>query len=154
MTIFHRRRICCLFLCLAVAVLTACEPGPEPGSEPGSLEFVDSWVRAAPPGTQMTAAFGVLQNETDSELEITAWSSPAYADVSLHRTEIVEGVSKMREVPVLVIPAGESVALAPGGYHLMLMMPLQDVESGQSVPLHATTLDGRGFRFEAPVEGR
>ncbi|MDT8321118.1 MAG: copper chaperone PCu(A)C [Xanthomonadales bacterium] len=150
MNVFNRSTVHRLCLCLAAAVLAACEPGPEPGG----LEFVDTWVRAAPPETQMTAAFGVLENQTASDLEISAWSSPAYADVSLHSTELVDGISKMREVPVLVIPAGDSVALAPGGYHLMLMMPLRDVKSGESVVLHATTLDGRNYRFEAPVEAR
>lgn len=146
----HRIGTSWLCLCIAAAFLAACNAG----TERRGLEFNEAWVRAAPPATRMTAAFGVLENHTSSDIELTAWSSPAYADVSLHKTEVIDGVSRMRAVPVLAIPAGESVVLAPGGYHLMLMMPLPGVEPGQSVELQATTLKGRVFGFEAPVERR
>lgn len=143
-------RVTIAWLCIVAIFLTACDAG----TESRGLEFNDSWVRATPPGKRMTAAYGILENHTSSDVELTAWSSPVYADVSLHTTELIDGVSRMREVPALVIPAGKSVVLAPGGYHLMLMMPLQDVEPGQSVALEANARDGRIFSFEAPVERR
>ena len=99
--------------------LAACSP---PAAEQ-TLKFEDAWVRATPPGAMMTAGFGRLVNHTDLKLEITAFTSPNYGDVSLHQTVIENGVSRMKEVPGLSIPPGGEVELAPGGYHLMLMMP-------------------------------
>jgi hypothetical protein len=51
------------------------------------------------------------------------------ASASVHRTEIVEGMARMREVSVLHVAPGERVEFAPGGLHVMLMglrAPLKD----------------------------
>lgn len=132
-------------LCLWVLALAAGEQ---------DLRFADAWIRAVPPGMGMTAGFGTLRNDGSGDIELTAFSSPAFGDVSLHRTEEVDGVSRMRGVPSLTVPAGAAVELAPGGYHLMLMKPLHPLEAGQSVTLQMTTKDGRAFRFDVPVERR
>jgi copper(I)-binding protein len=118
------------------------------------LTFDGAWVRALPPGIGMTAGFGMLINSGAESIEITAFSSPQFAEVSLHRTEIVDGVSHMREVPTLRVEAGASVELAPGGYHLMLMKPAAALAPGQSVTVRMTAADGRDFEFAVPVERR
>ena len=123
-------------------------------AEERQLRFADAWVRAAPPGMGMTAGFGSIRNDGPGDVELTAFSSPAFGEVSLHRTEEVDGVSRMRDVPSLTVPAGAAVELAPGGYHLMLMKPLETLEAGQSVTLRMTAKDGREFRFEVPIERR
>jgi len=138
-----------LLICLLVALfwLQGCSVAE---GEKG-LEFNEAWVRAMPPGMKMTAGFGKLVNLEATAVEIVSFSSPMFADVSLHRTELVDGVSKMREVPVLAIAAGETVELAPGGYHLMLMMPSADLGPGQAVTVEMKTVDGRVFSFDLPV---
>jgi len=118
------------------------------------LAFNGAWVRALPPGMGMTAGFGTLVNSGGEPLEITAFSSPQFAEVSLHRTETVDGVSRMREVPTLRVEAGAAVELAPGGYHLMLMKPTAPLAAGQTVTVRMTAADGRDFQFEVPVERR
>jgi hypothetical protein len=70
------------------------------------------------------------------------------------RTITQRGVSRMREVPVLEIAAGESITLEPGGYHLMLMMPIGPLATGQTVTVEMTTPEGASFEFEVPVERR
>jgi copper(I)-binding protein len=119
-----------------------------------TLTFDGAWVRALPPGMGMTAGFGTLRNSGAKPVEITAFSSPQFAEISLHRTETVDGVSRMREVPTLRVEAGAAVELAPGGYHLMLMKPSVSLEAGQSVTLHFTTVEGGDFQFKVPVERR
>jgi len=116
--------------------------------------FEDAWVRAMPPGMKMTAGFGTLGNPEPAAIEITAFASPSFADVSLHRTELIDGVSKMREVPTLSIAAGATVVLEPGSYHLMLMMPTGEIQPGQGVVVEMTLADGRKFTFDLPVERR
>ena len=54
---------------------------------------------------------------------IVGASSPAFGEVSLHETRIVDGVSRMRALPELRIAPGDSAVLKPGGMHLMLMQP-------------------------------
>ena len=123
-------------------------------ADDGELVFAGPWVRALPPGMGMTAGFGTIRNPGAGDIVLTAFASPEFADVSLHRTEQVDGMSRMREVASLEVPGGGAVELAPGGYHLMLMKPSQAVQAGQSVTLEMTAEDGRVFRFTVPVERR
>lgn len=107
---------CLLFILLSTTQLIA-ESEPQ-----GDLQINNAWVRAMPPGSMMTAAYARITNTTARDMEITAFSSPQYRSVSLHQTVVDEnGVSKMEEIPQLVIAAGQTVVLEPGGKHLMLM---------------------------------
>lgn len=112
------------------------------------------WIRAMPPGMKMTAGFGRLRNLSDQALKIVGFSSPAFGEVSLHLSETIDGVSRMRGIPSLRIEAGASVELAPGGYHLMLMTPRESLEPDQPVTVVLTTADGDEFSFTVPVERR
>jgi copper(I)-binding protein len=118
------------------------------------LSFDDAWVRALPPGMGMTAGFGRLGNPGEQAVDVTVFRSPAFGDVSLHRTEQVDGVSRMREVGSVTLAPGEVLELAPGGYHLMLMAPRGPLAPGTTVVLEFTTADGRSQQFEVPVERR
>ena len=133
---------------MAVLFLVGCK---QAATEPA---FDNAWIRAIPPGIKMTAGYGTISNDTADELVIDSFTSPFFRDVSLHRTEVVDGVNKMREVENLVIAPGESLELAPGGYHLMLMLPSQSIVQNQVVPLEMHTADGRTLNFEVPVEKR
>lgn len=133
---------------MAVFFLTGCK---QAATEPG---FDNAWIRAIPPGIKMTAGYGTIRNDTADELVIDSFSSPFFREVSLHRTELVDGVNKMREVENLVIAAGDSLELAPGGYHLMLIAPNKSIVQNQVVPLEMNTADGRTFNFQVPVEKR
>lgn len=141
-----------LFANLSACLICWIAAGPAL-AEP-QLAFDAAWVRALPPGMHMTAGFGTISNPGGEAIELTAFSSPQFADVSLHRSETVDGVSRMREVPSLRVEAGASVELKPGGYHLMLMQPAAPLQAGQSVNLVMTAADGREFSFEVPVERR
>jgi len=140
----------CRFLLAVGIFLAACSPS----AAEKTLEFEDAWVRAAPPSALMTAGFGRLVNNTDARLEITAYTSPSYGEVSLHETVIEDGVSRMRLVPLLSIPPGDEVELAPGAFHLMLMMPTYAVGLHDRVVLQIEEAGGQTFSFELPVERR
>jgi len=118
------------------------------------LSFDEAWIRPLPPGMKMTAGFGLLRNTGAETIELAAFASPEFGDVSLHRTELVDGISRMREVPSLNIAPGETVELAPGGYHLMLMMPTVALSAEQTISVQMQTSDGRVFRFAVPMERR
>lgn len=147
MTGFSRR------LSLAVVTALVLAAGAL-ASEQQGLRFDEAWVRALPPGMKMTAGFGRLRNLSETPLELVGFSSPQFADVSLHRTETADGVSRMREVSSLQIGPGETVDLAPGGYHLMLMRPAADWSPEQPVVLQLQADDGTQFEFRVPVERR
>lgn len=109
----------------------------------GTLAVEQPWIRAAPPGVPMLAGYADLHNGGDASLRITAVESAAFGSVSLHETTVVDGVSRMRELPGLTIDAGATVRLAPGGKHLMLMEPRKPIDARTPVGLSFVLEDGR-----------
>ena len=93
----------------------------------------DAWVRATVPQQNATGAFMQLQAAKNSKL--VSASSPITPVVEVHEMAMENDVMKMREVPAIELPAGKTVALKPGGYHVMLMDLKQQVKEGDTVPL-------------------
>ena len=102
-------------------------------SEACAVRMVGGWVRMPPVAMPMMAGFGRIENACGEAVAVVRVRSDAFADVSLHETRIVDGVSRMRAVPRLAVPAGGSVELKPGGLHLMLMQPRGSLEPGDVV---------------------
>ncbi|GAB5413337.1 MAG: hypothetical protein Cons2KO_09400 [Congregibacter sp.] len=93
---------------------------PALAADSTDLALSDAWVRAMPPTQKMTAAYFELGNRSAFPISVTAVSSPL-GDASLHETQLVDGRSTMRPVETLRVATGTSVALKPGGLHVMLM---------------------------------
>ena len=95
-----------------------------------ALTFEDAVVRANE-DKDMTAIFGTLVNHTDKDIAITGFSTSLNAKVNqMHET--VDG--KMQEMSSpLVVKAGESHELAPGGDHFMLMDMENHIAPGESL---------------------
>jgi len=102
----------------------------------------------------MTAAYGLITNHGSDNIEIYSFASDSFASVTLHKTTVENGVSKMEHWPGLTQAAGASVLLEPGGLHLMLMNPTRKLSPGDTVGLTLKTADGREFHFTLPVEAR
>ncbi|MBN8481796.1 MAG: copper chaperone PCu(A)C [Xanthomonadales bacterium] len=107
----------------------------------GELVVESAWIPPAPPGMAMYAGYATLANRGDADVVITAAQSPQFDDVSIHETVVVDGVSKMRALDAITIPAGGEATLAPGGRHLMLMEPRAAI--GTKVDIVFVLADGR-----------
>ncbi len=93
----------------------------------------DAWVRATVPQQKATGAFMQLNAAKDSKL--VSASSTLTPVVEVHEMTMQDNVMKMRQIPAVEVPAGKSVELKPGGYHVMLMDLKQQVKEGDTVPL-------------------
>lgn len=115
------RRVVAIVVGMVVAgVLVACSGGPS--SSPVGLTVSGAWVRAAPDVTQPTAAYLVIANPGPTADALLSASSPGAMSVGVHQTAVdASGMTGMHPVDRVDVPAGGSVALAPGGYHLMIM---------------------------------
>ncbi|ROR96334.1 hypothetical protein EDD28_0917 [Salana multivorans] len=107
------------------------------------LTLVDGWVKAADSG--MSAAFGVLENPTDSDLAVVGVSSPVSSQMQLHETVVVDGAMKMQQVDSFTVPAGGTFVLEPGGNHLMFMDLTTPVAPGDDVDLTLDLADGSTY---------
>lgn len=117
------------------------------------LSVKDAWVRATVPQQKATGAF--MQLTAASDARLVGASSPVAGVVEIHEMAMVQDVMKMRAVASLDLPAGKTVALRPGGYHVMLMDLKGQVKDGDTVPL-TLVLEGRdgkrqNVEVQAPV---
>jgi hypothetical protein len=93
------------------------------------LAVTDAWARTTPPGATMGVVYFRLHNGSGKSDRLLKLRTSVAASASVHRTEIVEGMARMREVSVLHVAPGERLEFAPGGLHVMLMGlkgPLKD----------------------------
>lgn len=94
----------------------------------------DAWVRATVPQQKATGAF--MQLTAAKEARLVSASSPVAGVVEVHEMAMVDNVMKMRALPNgLELPAGKTVDLKPGGYHVMLMDLKAEVKEGGVVPV-------------------
>lgn len=110
----------------------------------------EAWVRATVPQQKATGAFMTLTSPQDGKL--IAASSPVAGVVEVHEMKMVDDVMRMRQVPGLPLPAGQPVALRPGGYHLMLLELKQPLKEGDKVPLTLEVEDAKQVRSNITVE--
>ncbi len=92
-------------------------------------EASDVRVREPIPGRMMSAAYLTLTNHSSEDQTLVSASAPWAGLIEIHTHLHEDGVMRMRQLPSLTIPAGESVTLQPGGLHLMLFklkLPLPD----------------------------
>lgn len=91
------------------------------------------WVRATVPQAKAAGAFMQLQSAQDARLLEVRSSVAGIAE--LHQMEMVGQTMKMHAVQGVDLPAGKTLHLAPGGYHIMLMDLKRQLKEGQTVPL-------------------
>jgi periplasmic copper chaperone A len=93
----------------------------------------DPWVRATVPQQKATGAF--MQLTATQDMKLISISSPAAKTVEIHTMEMDKDVMKMRQIPSLDLPAGKTIELKPGSYHVMLMGLVAQIKEGDVIPL-------------------
>jgi copper(I)-binding protein len=129
---------------LAGIVATGCS-GPASSTRGGAPVVSDAWVRVPAGPDQPAAAYFKITNSTTRADALLGVTSPVATSAMLHQTSTdSSGMTGMAMVDRLDIPAGATVKLEPGGYHVM-MTGLTGVTSGTSIELdlafeHAGTI--------------
>ncbi len=110
----------------------------------GDVQVSEAWVRETVAGQNASAAYVTLQAFEGSALVGAA--SPLAQAVTLHEMVMDGGVMRMRNLDQLALPAGKTVVLRPGSYHIMLTGLRQPLRPGERVPLSLQFRDkaGRG----------
>ncbi len=105
-------------LIVVSALLSACSEEAKP-----PLVVTDIEITEPMPGSKMSAGYLSLTNNTDSAITLSRVVSPDFGSVEIHESLVDDGISKMRRIVELSIPANTTVTLKRGGKHLMLMRP-------------------------------
>src|SRR5690606_26613858 len=86
----------------------------------GDLEIGHPWSRATPHGAQVAGGYMTITNQGSSADRLVSVSSDISDKAEIHEMAVKDGVMTMRPVEGgLEIPAGATIELKPGGYHLM-----------------------------------
>ncbi|MGH8832135.1 MAG: copper chaperone PCu(A)C [Polaromonas sp.] len=107
-----------------------------------TIEVKDAWVRSTVPGQKGTGAFMSITAKDGATL--VGVSSPVAGIAEVHEMKMDGDVMKMRAMPVLELPPGQTVHLKPGGYHVMLMDLKQPLPKDSTVPLTLRFKDAKG----------
>lgn len=145
-------RLAAILLTLALAVAaSACTSSgasaPTGGASAGAMSVSGAWARTSPTVALAGAAYLTLTNGTGQADALVGVTTAAAKNPEIHETTAEgSGMMVMRPVKRVELPAGGTVELKPGGYHIMLINLTGELKAGSTVEL---TLQ---FEKAAPVK--
>ena len=102
----------------------------------GSLKIGNPWARATPPTAPSGGGFLTVNNTGTTADRLVSATSPAAGQIQIHEMKMDGTIMRMRELENgLEIPPGATVALAPGGLHLMMMGLKAPLKEATRVPV-------------------
>jgi periplasmic copper chaperone A len=110
----------------------------------------NAWVRGTVAAQTTTGAFMTITSSEEAKL--VGASSRIATSSEIHQSMMHGGVNHMHGVDEVKLPAGKTVELKPGGYHLMLMGLAKPVAEGQKVPITLTVQDAKGKKSTVEVQ--
>jgi copper(I)-binding protein len=102
------------------------------------------WIRATVPQQKTAGAFMQLRSVKPARL--VEVKTPVAGRVELHQMAMEGQTMRMRAVESIELPAGQTVNLASGGYHVMLFDLHRQLKDGEQVPVTLTVQDADGKR--------
>jgi hypothetical protein len=130
----------CVAAIASVLVVTVTLAGPAQNATAAEFKAHDitieaPWSRATPGGAKVGAGYLTVRNAGVTPDWLVAVTSSIAERVEIHQMSMTDGMMKMRQATGGVeVPAGGAVALAPGGYHLMLVGLKQPLKEGETFP--------------------
>jgi copper(I)-binding protein len=118
---------------LSVLIFTAIGVLAAQSAAAANVTVSNAWARATMPGQPVSAAY--MQIKSDADAKLIGVSSSAVPQVEVHEMKMDGDVMIMRQVQSIDLPKGKTVALEPGGFHIMLMNLKQPITAGQIIPL-------------------
>jgi copper(I)-binding protein len=140
------------FLGLLMATLASAAVATPSAKAPAcGLKIETSWIRAAPPMSMQLAGYALLRNDCATAITVASIRSEDFGMAMIHQTVVENGVSKMRHLDSLTVPAKSTVGFAPGGWHLMLMQPARELKPGDTASLTFRLANGSEIVAAFPV---
>jgi copper(I)-binding protein len=104
------------------------------GAACAQATVAEPWARSTTAGQKAAGAFMTLKGGAQAD-RLLSGATPAAERVELHTMSMEGNVMRMREVPGIDVPSGQTVALAPGGLHVMFMGLKEPLKPGSVVPI-------------------
>ena len=118
----------------------------------GALTLDHLWIKGVP-GARNGAMYVEIINNGDSADRLVGARAHIAKKVMLHTQRIEDGITRMRHIDGIDIPAGSTVRLAPGGDHIMLIGLKGMLMDGELVPVTLVFEKAGEISLQAVVEG-
>ncbi len=103
----------------------------------GPIHVENAFTRPTLGGATVAVGYMTIVNTGKGDDKLLSVTSDISATSEIHESKIVGGVMEMDELPNgLAIPAGGTIALKPGSYHVMFVGLRHAVKAGETI--HAT----------------
>ena len=104
----------------------------------GDITVSSPWTRATPPRAKAGGGFVTIGNAGGEDRLVSA-SASVSKRTELHEMTVTDGVMKMREMADgIPVPAGGTLELKPGSYHVMFFDLNGPLKEGENVPVTLT----------------
>lgn len=127
-------------------LLAACHQQPADPAASGA------WVRLPAVSGRPGAAYFTLKGGKTADTLLSVSTSAALR-AELHETMAHDGRMSMQPIRDVPLPAGGTLAFAPGGKHVMLFDIGPNVKVGDKVPLAIALAGGKRIEVQAQVVG-
>jgi copper(I)-binding protein len=114
-----------------------------------AVKIEGAWVRPSVQGQRATG--GYMKLTADADVTLVAVTSPAAGAAEVHEMNMDGEVMRMRPVEGVRLPAGKTVELKPGGFHVMLIDLKAPLMKDTSVPLTLVFRDAKGRETKQEV---
>ena len=105
----------------------------------GPINISLPFTRATLPNAPVAGGFLTIENTGTEPDRLISAASDIADDTQIHEMAMQGDVMKMRPLAEgLEIPAGETVVLAPGGFHIMFMGLKQALVEGETITVTLT----------------
>lgn len=102
----------------------------------GALKIGHPWSRETAKGQSVGGGYLTIINSGTTEDRLTGGTTDVAKQVQVHSMTMDGGVMRMRQLKSgLAIPAGSTVALKPGSFHVMFIGLTRPLKRGEQVPV-------------------
>ncbi|UYN99215.1 MAG: DUF1775 domain-containing protein [Devosia sp.] len=120
----------------------------------GDLTISAPFTRATLPNAPVGGGYLTIANAGSADDRLVSVTSAIAKDTQIHEMAMDGEVMKMRQLTDgLVIPAGGSVVLEPGGYHIMFLGLTAPIVEGEAISVTLTFEKAGEITIELPAAG-
>ena len=120
----------------------------------GDLVITQAWTRATPGGARIGGGYLTIENKGTTPDRLIGGSADVAGKVAVHEMAMNNGVMTMRPLDKgLAIDPGQTVKLAPGGYHLMMFDLKSPLKQGDKIPVTLEFEKAGKVQLSLDVEG-
>jgi copper(I)-binding protein len=148
----HCLAACALAILVAAPVFSSAVAAADASDiSVGALKIENAFARPTPGGATVAVGYLTIINGASTPDRLVSATSDISAKTQIHEMKMDNGIMEMRELPDgLPIPAGATVTLQPGGYHMMFVDIKHPVTPGDVI--HATLTFEKAGRVDVPFK--